>query len=146
MKCALIRGRPTRSSAAGRQGFTLLEALVALMILATAVTAALGAFGGGLRTAGSVHAHANAVRLAEARLSELALLPSDSLVYYADDRLGRFAAPLNGFGWRARVTRVAGTEGLLRAVVTVTWIDGEYRLATEYFRRDLVAGVQWRPL
>jgi prepilin-type N-terminal cleavage/methylation domain-containing protein len=146
MKCASTRGRPRRSSVAGRRGFTLLEALVALMILATAVTAALAAFGAGLRTAGSVHAHANGVRLAESRLSELALLPSDSLVHYADDRTGRFGAPMDGFGWRARVTRVLGTEGLLRAVVTVTWTGGEYRLATEYFRRDLVAGVQWRPI
>jgi prepilin-type N-terminal cleavage/methylation domain-containing protein len=146
MKCASIRGRPTRSSAAGRRGFTLLEALVALMILAMAVTAALGAFGAGLRTAGSVHSHANGVRLAEARLSELALLSPDSLVYYADDRAGPFGEPMSGFGWHARVTRVVGTEGLLRAVVTVTWADGEYRLATEYFRRELVAGVRWRPI
>jgi prepilin-type N-terminal cleavage/methylation domain-containing protein len=140
-----IRGRPRRSSAGARPGFTLLEAMVALVILATAVSSALGAFGGGLRTAAAVHAHANGVRLAESRLSELALLPSDSLVYYADGREGRFAAPLDAFGWRARVTRVIGTEGLLRAAVVVTWNGGDYRLTTEYFRRDLVAGVRFRP-
>jgi prepilin-type N-terminal cleavage/methylation domain-containing protein len=144
MKYDSIRGRQRRSSVA-RPGFTLLEALVALVILAGAVTAALAAFGAGLRTAGSVHVHANAVRLAEARLGELALLPTDSLTYYADDREGRFAAPLDNFGWRARVVRVTGTEGLLRAVVTVSWTGGEYRLTTEYFRRDLVTGVRWRP-
>lgn len=141
-----IRGRPKRSSAGARDGFTLLEALVALVILATAVSSALGAFGGGLRTAAAVHAHAGAVRLAESRLSELALLPSDSLVYYADSREGRFPAPMEGFGWRARVTRVSDTEGLLRAVVTVTWSGGEYRLTTEYFRRDLVAGARFLPI
>jgi hypothetical protein len=119
---------------------------VALVILGTAVSAALGAFGGGLRTAAAVHAHASGVRLAEFRLNELALLPSDSLVYYADGREGRFAAPLDGFGWRARVTRVNGTEGLLRAMVVVTWKSGDYRLTTEYFRRDLVSGVHWRPI
>lgn len=144
MRYESTRGRPGRSSAAARSGFTLLEALVALMILATAVTAALGAFGGGLRAAGAVHAHANGTRLAEARLSELALVPSDSLVYYADEREGRFGAPLEGYAWHARISRVAGTEGLLRAAVTVTWTGGEYRLTTEYFRRDLVAGAQWR--
>jgi prepilin-type N-terminal cleavage/methylation domain-containing protein len=144
MRYDSIRGRPRRSSAA-RPGFTLLEALVALMILGGAVTAALGAFGAGLRAAASVHAHASAVRLAETRLSELALLPTDSLTYYADGREGRFAAPLDGFGWRARVSRVTGTEGLLRAAVIVSWSGGEYRLTTEYFRRDLVTGVRWRP-
>jgi hypothetical protein len=116
------------------------------MILATAVTAALAAFGSGLRTAGSVHAHATGVRLAEARVSELALLPTDSLTYYAEGREGRFAGPLGGFAWRARVTRVNATEGLLRAVVVVSWSGGDYRLSTEYFRRDLVTGIRWRPI
>lgn len=139
-----IHGRRKRSSTIARSGFTLLEALVALVILGTAVSAALGAFGGGLRAAAAVHAHANGVRLAESRLNELALLPSDSLVYYADQREGRFAAPMEGFGWRARVTRVSGTEGLLRAVVVVAWNGGDYRLTTEYFRRDLVSGVNFR--
>jgi prepilin-type N-terminal cleavage/methylation domain-containing protein len=146
MRYKSIHGRPRRSSAGARTGFTLLEALVALVILATAVSSALGAFGGGLRAAASVHANASGVRLAESRLSELALLPSDSLPYYAEGREGRFAAPLDGFGWRARVTRVSGAEGLLRAVVVVTWNGGDYRLATEYFRRDLVSGVRWRPI
>jgi hypothetical protein len=120
---------------------------VALVILGTAVSGALGAFGGGLRAAAAVHSHASGVRLAESRLSELALLPSDSLAYYAEEggREGRFAAPMDGFGWSARVTRVSGAEGLLRAVVVVNWNGGNYQLATEYFRRDLVSGVHWRP-
>ena len=144
MKYKSISGRPKRSSAGDRAGFTLLEALVALVILGTAVSSALGAFGGGLRAAAAVHAHANGVRLAESRLNELALLPTDSLVYYADEREGRFPAPVEGFGWRARVTRVIGTEGLLRAAVVVTWNGGDYRLTTEYFRRDLVSGFNFR--
>jgi prepilin-type N-terminal cleavage/methylation domain-containing protein len=141
-----IRGRRSRSSTGARSGFTLLEALVALVILGSAVSAALAAFGGGLRAAAAVHAHATGVRLAESRLNELALLPTDSLVYYADQREGRFPAPVDGFGWRARVTRVSGTEGLLRAVVVVTWTDGDYRLTTEYFRRDLVSGFLYRAM
>jgi prepilin-type N-terminal cleavage/methylation domain-containing protein len=147
MRYRLIRGRPRQSSAGARAGFTLLEALVALVILGTAVSAALGAFGGGLRAAAAVHSHANGVRLAESRLSELELLRSDSLAYYAEagGREGRFAAPMDRFGWRAQITRVSGTEGLLRAAVVVTWNGGDYRLATEYFRRDLVSGVRWRP-
>jgi hypothetical protein len=123
-----------------------MEALVALVILATAVSGAIGAFGAGLRVAASVHAHTNGVRLAESRVSELALLPADSLPYYAQGREGRFAPPFDGFGWRASLTRVSGTEGLLRCVVLVTWGEGEYRLSTEYFRRELVSGVRWRPI
>jgi prepilin-type N-terminal cleavage/methylation domain-containing protein len=146
MRYESIHGRPKRSSGVARRGFTLLEALVALMILATAVTAALAAFGAGLRTAAGVHAHAIGVRLAEARVSELALLPTDSLTYYAEGREGRFGEPLGAFAWQARVTRVSETEGLLRTVVVVTWSGGDYRLSTEYFRRDLVTGIRWRPI
>jgi hypothetical protein len=120
---------------------------VALVILGTAVSAALGAFGAGLRAAAAVHSHASGVRLAESRLSELALLPSDSLAYYAEEggREGRFAQPMDRFGWHAQVKRVSGTEGLLRAMVVVSWNGGHYQLATEYFRRDLVSGINWRP-
>jgi prepilin-type N-terminal cleavage/methylation domain-containing protein len=146
MKSKSIRGRRKPSSSAARSGFTLMEALVALVILATAITSALGAFGAGLRVAGSVHAHASGVRLAESRLSELALLPVDSLAYYAQGREGRFAYPFDGFGWTARLTKVRGADGLLRGVVVVSWQGGSYQLATEYFRRELVGGVRWRPI
>jgi hypothetical protein len=123
-----------------------MEALVALVILGTAVSSALGAFSAGLRVQTSVRAHASAVRLAEARLSELSLVPADSLHYYAEGRDGRFAAPFDGFVWRAKLTRVTGAEGLLRGVVLVRWNGGDYRLSTEMFRRELVTGVRWRPL
>lgn len=139
-----IPGRRRLSCSGARRGFTLMEALVALVILATAVSSALGVFGSGLRVAASVRAHTNAVRLAEARLSELTLVPADSLPYYARPREGAFAPPFDPFAWRAQITPVRGTEGLLHATVLVQWKDGDYRLATELFRRDLVTGVRWR--
>jgi hypothetical protein len=122
-----------------------MEALVALVILGTAVSAGLAVFSAGLRGATAVRAHATAVRLAEARLSELSLAPADSLHYYAEGRDGRFAAPFDAFVWRARLTRVTGVEGLLRGVVLVRWNGGDYQLSTEVFRRELVTGVRWRP-
>lgn len=52
-------------------GFTLLEVLVALVVLATAVAAVLQLFGGGLRLARAAGDHTAATLLASAKLGEL---------------------------------------------------------------------------
>jgi general secretion pathway protein I len=53
------------------QGFTLLEVLVALVVLTTAVVAVLQLFGGGLRLARAAGDQAEAALLASAKLAEL---------------------------------------------------------------------------
>ena len=53
------------------QGFTLLEVLVALVILSTTVVATLQLFGGGLRLARAAGDHADAALLASAKLTDL---------------------------------------------------------------------------
>jgi general secretion pathway protein I len=63
-----------RASAGPRtheRGFTLLEVLVALVVLATTVVAVLQLFGGGLRLARAAGDHADAALLASAKLAEL---------------------------------------------------------------------------
>jgi general secretion pathway protein I len=62
------RSRPPAAEA----GFSLLEVLVALLILATAVVAALQLFGGGLRLVRAAGDHTEAALLASAMLAELA--------------------------------------------------------------------------
>ena len=63
---------PRLSSHPGRdEGFTLLEVLVALVVLATAVVAVLQLFGGGLRLARTAGDHADAALLASAKLADL---------------------------------------------------------------------------
>ena len=63
------------SRSAGRrardEGFTLLEVLVALVVLATTVVAVLQLFGGGLRLARTAGDHTDAALLASAKLGEL---------------------------------------------------------------------------
>lgn len=56
-------------------GFTLLEVLVALIVLSVAVVAALQLFGGGLRLARASADHLDATLVAAAKLSELTLEP-----------------------------------------------------------------------
>jgi general secretion pathway protein I len=52
-------------------GFTLLEVLVALVVLSTTVVAALQLFGGGLRLARTAGDHTEAALLASAKLADL---------------------------------------------------------------------------
>jgi general secretion pathway protein I len=62
---------PAAGSRVHDQGFTLLEVLVALVILATTVVAVLQLFGGGLRLARTAGDHADAALLASARLADV---------------------------------------------------------------------------
>jgi len=70
-------GRPRSSTGPGpgpgQGGFTLLEVMVALIVLSIAVVAALQLFGGGLRLARAATDHQQATVLASVKLSELAL-------------------------------------------------------------------------
>ena len=63
----------SRSAGVSRrdEGFTLLEVLVALVVLATTVVAVLQLFGGGLRLARTAGDHADAALLASAKLADL---------------------------------------------------------------------------
>jgi prepilin-type N-terminal cleavage/methylation domain-containing protein len=65
------RGRPREL--AGEGGFTLIEVLVALVLLSVAVVAALQLFGGGLRLARASGDQLEATLLASAKLAETAL-------------------------------------------------------------------------
>ena len=59
------------------RGFTLIEVLVALVVLATVAVAVLQLFGGGLRLLRTTGDHVGAAILADAKLEELAPGPLD---------------------------------------------------------------------
>jgi general secretion pathway protein I len=60
-------------SSRGEGGFTLLEVLVALIVLSVAVVATLQLFGGGLRLARAATEHQEATLLADEKLAESTL-------------------------------------------------------------------------
>ncbi|HEX6941022.1 MAG TPA: hypothetical protein VF158_16505 [Longimicrobiales bacterium] len=132
-----------RSTCGGAEGgFTLLEALVALALLGTAVIGMIAAIRAGVRAQAGVDAQITAVALAEARVSELDALPRDSLQAFGAVRRGVFAPPFSAFAWEARVGPVAGAAaaGLLALEVRVTWAEGAsegaYTLSTLVYRPD----------
>ena len=140
---------------ARQSGFTLLEVLVATVVLATAIAGLMTALSGSLRIASRLTDYDRASMLARRKMEEIV----------TERRLPRFTqfagaydpAPTNGApsGWRAIVVPfevppnpTPGMPIVERIEVTVWWTSGsqERTFAVEGFRRyylkpeDIVAG------
>ncbi|HEX2077479.1 MAG TPA: type II secretion system protein [Longimicrobium sp.] len=122
----------------GRGGFTLLESMVALVILGLALTPLLHAVTDGVRAQGRLGAVHEAVSLAEAKMAELALMPVDSIPRYLEPRAGWFAAPFGGYRWRALLRPDPASPALVRGAVLVEWKDGSYSLETIFHRPEML--------
>ncbi|HHK60871.1 MAG TPA: type II secretion system protein, partial [Desulfobacterales bacterium] len=96
----------------GRAGFSLLEVLVALAVLAIALPILLRTVGRSLSLAAEARFLATAAPLAQERLRERSL-PGRPL---AEGGEGRFAAPFAAYAWRIERER-RPMEGLLPAGV-----------------------------
>ncbi|HEX7088499.1 MAG TPA: hypothetical protein VF192_00090 [Longimicrobiales bacterium] len=120
-------------------GFTLLEALVALLLLGLVALTCLRTLGVMLRGQAMTREHLEAVALAERRMAELALLPPDSIVAYGEPRSDVFP-PFGHYRWRALMRGVEGSPALVRAAVLVEWPRGEYSLETTFYRPERVPG------
>ncbi len=116
------------------EGFTLIEVLVALVVLATTVVAVLQLFGGGLRLARTAGDQADAALLASAKLAELDPGPLSE---------GSAAGSEGPYRWTRRITLdpsllpvepdtpEALTVRLARVNVEVQWGQGRrYELVT----------------
>lgn len=113
-----------------RPGFTLLESLVALVVVGLALLTTVAAVSRARRTQHDAVEALRLAALADARMSELALLPADSVASYRTAREGGFAPPVGRHRWRALLRDEPGTPGLVRAAVLVAGPGGEYTLET----------------
>jgi type II secretory pathway pseudopilin PulG len=127
----LPRARPGTA----RPGFTLVEALVALVLVTAVVVGAVEAFAAGFRTQAAANEQLIALALAETRLADVAALPLDSLPLDPQLREGGFPPPFERFRWRALVQGDAGAPGLRGVAVLVEWDGGELALETALYRR-----------
>lgn len=101
-----------------KRGFTLLETLVAVAVLGTAVAAATGVLSTSLRNVGRSEDYQRAVLLARAQMNELLALPS-----WRNGQAWRGEWGAN-FQWTARAERVpqrAGDRDLMRLVLIGIW-------------------------
>ena len=126
-----------------RNGFTLLEILVATMIMGVAVVSLLSALSTSMRNAARLTDYDRAVMLARTQMDALLLdskLPLDATLE------GKYN---ESSGWRAKLTAfemppkpVPGIPILERLELEVWWLAGQQRrtFQIEAFRRDI-----WQP-
>jgi general secretion pathway protein I len=124
-----------------RKGFTLLEIMVATLIMAIAVVGVLSAMSTSMRAASRLGAYDRAVMLSHTKMDEL-----------LTDRQIPFGATINGnfdeqSGWSARFSPYAGRPGfppgsqcLERVELEIWWMAGGERrtFPLEGFRRIVV--------
>jgi type II secretory pathway pseudopilin PulG len=124
------------------RGFTIVEALVALVLLGAGLVPLLSSVTAGLRAEGELGATLNAIPLAEARMEELALLPVDSLAGYLTVRRGQFAPPFEAYRWSALLRPSAESPALVQAAVRLEWEGGGYSLETFFHRPAMLPEAQ----
>lgn len=123
-----------------RKGFTLLEAVLAIAIVAMTAVAALSASATEMRTA----EHARRLHEAEALATEEAaytwLLTSNELQNLPDSvGKGVFPYPLNEYSWTMTSTANSTLPGLFNIEIVVYWPTGIYTETTAQYRRPIVS-------
>jgi type II secretory pathway pseudopilin PulG len=114
-----------------RGGFVLLEAVVALAIVALISLGVLGATAMQVRTADKAAVLLIADALAQERLMTLRALGYDELVRLPDSlAAGTFAPPFDAYSWRAEVEAADGEYELFTVAVAVFAADESFTLRT----------------
>ena len=121
-------------SRAGNGGFTLIEALVALVVMSLAVVTLAAATSQALCVEAATLDHLTAATLADARMSEITALPLGGLARFNPTRTGRFGDGNERFSWTATVTRVPDSPHLFRTLVRVSWAAGSVEVASVVHR------------
>jgi type II secretion system protein I len=118
------------------RGMTLLEAVVALTIIALAGIAALATVGTELRGAERARRAIEAAALAEERMARVGLLAAPDLASLPDSmRAGTFPGRLADYGWTAASRSLPGERDTYAVTVAVTWPErGRYALETRWYR------------
>ena len=118
-----------------REGFVLLEAVAALMIVSVVGIAVLGMLGGQFHASSQAEATLVADALLRDRLDRLELMSAGELAPISDSlRQGKFSPPYDGYTWSIRVDQIGSVKSIFDASVTVAWRDGSVTAATRVFR------------
>jgi len=132
-----MRARKSTSNhgRSARDAFTLMEVIVAIVIVGMTAIATLSAFATELRTAETSRVALEAASLAETRLAMLEVVPAEELIALPDSsKAGKFDPPFENYEWTGTVTPVVNEPDLFEATVRVTWATGSYAIATRMYR------------
>jgi general secretion pathway protein I len=102
-----------------RSGFTLIEVLVAVAVLAIGISAGVRAMGAMAQSSAAAGDRETAVRLAAERLAVL----ESGVEQASGDAQGVFEAEPR-FRWQQSVAASNEQPGVLETTVTITWLDG----------------------
>jgi type II secretory pathway pseudopilin PulG len=118
------------------RGMTLLEAVVALTIVASAGIAALATVGSQLRASDRARQAVEAAALADERMARVGLLAASDLSPLPDSlRAGTFPGPLGDYAWTVASRPLLGEQDTYAVTVTVIWPErGRYALETRWYR------------
>jgi general secretion pathway protein I len=125
-------GRPRR-----RGGFTLVEVMVAIAILAVGITAALRAVSTSTHASALARDRMTAAMLAQQAMNEL--IQNGNVTEGTDS--GDFGTQFNGYHWESDVEDSSDYSGLYQINVVVSWPNGtsnesHYNLTTLYLPPD----------
>lgn len=131
-----VRDMPgTLGGTHGRRGFTLLEVVTALAVIALVAISALALVGEQVHVATHAEKMVRAEALAEQRLAMLRMLRSYEIQSLPDTIAGgRFAPPNNDFIWRTTSVPVINDYDLNDVRIDISWDDGMYTLRTRLYK------------
>jgi general secretion pathway protein I len=127
--------RVYRKARGRNAGFTLIEMIIAALLLVIGVSSALGAISAATRTGAYASQIQIAALLAQRQLAETAT-QSDALS--GGDQEGTFDEPYSNYHWKQSV-EATDYQSLFKVTVTVTWGSGpnpSQREITTFLRND----------
>jgi prepilin-type N-terminal cleavage/methylation domain-containing protein len=111
-----------------QQGFTLVEMIVAAILLVVGVVAALACIGAATRSTSLAAEYTTAALLAQQRLAEIEAQP-DQLS--SGDQQGDFGEAFPGYTWHQTV-ETTDLSGLVRVTLTIEWPSGATRRSAQF--------------
>jgi prepilin-type N-terminal cleavage/methylation domain-containing protein len=118
-----------------RKAFTLMEVVVAVIIVGMTSVATLSAFAAELRTAETSRFALEAASLAENRIAMAEVIPSEDLLSLPDSsKSGKFEPPFEHYAWTTAVKPVVNEKDLFDVAVTVSGTNGSYSIGTRIYR------------